>query len=86
MRGTFIELQNEQHILPPKKLSMILDLQLSRESGLSVNEIDSVGESFLVGNCGMYDSFLKALTDGSRDLHFQPKVQLCITHDIGLLV
>ena len=29
---------------------------------------------------------LKALTDGSHDLHFQSKVYLCITHGIGLLV
>ena len=29
---------------------------------------------------------LKALTDGSRDLYFQPKIYLRITHDIGLLV
>ena len=28
---------------------------------------------------------LKALTDGSRDLHFQPKVHLRITHGIDLL-
>ena len=30
--------------------------------------------------------YLKAITDGSRDLHFQPKFYLRITHGIGLLV
>ena len=34
--------------------------------------------------CSVNDP-LKALTDGPRDLHFQPIVHLRITHDIGLL-
>ena len=55
-----------------KKLTIILNLQLSKKSRLSLNEIDSVGENFLVNNCGMYSWFVLKILLRMRFLsHFQ---------------